>query len=61
MKKIKNFEETMKSTPDKKAAALLKLLALSEQEIENGDFVEQSKVFEKIENENPWLKILERT
>jgi hypothetical protein len=56
MEKIKNFEETMQSTPDKKAVALLKLFALGEQEIENGDFVEQSKVFEKIEKENPWLK-----
>ncbi len=35
---------------------LLELLLVREQEIENGDFVEQSKVFEKIEKENPWLK-----
>ena len=40
----------------RKAVIMLKLLALGEQEIENGDFVEQSKVFEKIEKENSWLK-----
>ena len=35
---------------------LLKLLLIREQEIDEGDFIEQSKVFEKIEKENPWLK-----
>lgn len=40
----------------KRTIAMLKLMAIGEKEIENGDFIEHSKVFEKIEKDNPWLK-----
>ena len=35
--------------------AILKLIEISEKDIEAGNLIEQDKVFAKIEKENPWL------